>query len=160
EASDTRRIDVVSLTQLDIRSGTQGASGLVVRISASSNSQFRADSRPTFGPGVTVRSATVESPSSLLATIDISATAVPGPRDVGVISAAQHAVLRSGFEVTRPTTEPVPPVITATVVPPPNANGWHRTNVVITFACINATSCPSPLTVTTEGVNQTYTGTA
>jgi hypothetical protein len=56
------------------------------------------------------------------------------------------------------------PTITATVSPSPNANGWHNTDVTVTFACGDTLSgiafCPEPVTVTTEGAGQTITGTA
>lgn len=57
-----------------------------------------------------------------------------------------------------------PPTIVATVMPPPNAAGWHNTDVTVTFSCTDTISgvafCPSPVTVTTEGAGQTVTGTA
>src|SRR5258707_3826224 len=57
-----------------------------------------------------------------------------------------------------------PPTIQATVSPAPNAAGWNNSNVTVTFTCADATSgvanCPSPITVTTEGANQTVSGTA
>jgi len=56
------------------------------------------------------------------------------------------------------------PVITATISPLANSNGWHNTDVTVTFACSDATSgvasCPAPILVTTEGAGQTITGTA
>ncbi len=56
------------------------------------------------------------------------------------------------------------PTITPTVAPAPNANGWHKSDVTITYACSDATSgiasCPTPVTVTTEGANQVISGTA
>ncbi|MFQ5804546.1 MAG: Ig-like domain-containing protein, partial [Candidatus Methylomirabilales bacterium] len=57
-----------------------------------------------------------------------------------------------------------PPLITATVTPAPNANGWNNTDVTVSFTCTDATSgvatCPSPIPVTGEGANQAITGTA
>ncbi|MBI3662842.1 MAG: Ig-like domain-containing protein [Acidobacteria bacterium] len=56
------------------------------------------------------------------------------------------------------------PTIVASVNPPANQNGWHSTNVTVSFICDDATSgvafCPSPTTLTTEGASQTITGTA
>ena len=56
------------------------------------------------------------------------------------------------------------PTITASAVPPPNANGWNNTDVTVTFTCADATSgiatCPAPVTVTTEGAGQVVSGTA
>ena len=53
-----------------------------------------------------------------------------------------------------------PSLISATVDPAPNTNGWNRTNVVVTFTCSGTGSspCPSPVTVTTEGAGQVVTG--
>src|SRR5574341_143084 len=57
-----------------------------------------------------------------------------------------------------------PPVIMATVSPAPNANGWHNSDVTVTFTCNDTESgilsCSSPVTVTTEGAGQVITGTA
>jgi hypothetical protein len=49
---------------------------------------------------------------------------------------------------------PAAPTIVATVSPAANANGWHNTNVTIAFMCTNATTCPGPAAVSTEGANQ------
>ena len=64
------------------------------------------------------------------------------------------------------TTEPdtVPPTITALVNPVPNAQGWNKSDVTVTFSCFDADSgiaaCPSPVSITTEGENQSVSGTA
>lgn len=49
---------------------------------------------------------------------------------------------------------PPAPTIAATLAPPANTFGWHRTPVVVSFACTNAVSCPSPVTVSSEGASQ------
>jgi len=57
-----------------------------------------------------------------------------------------------------------PPTITGAINPPPNAAGWNNTAVTVTFTCSDAGSgvatCPAPVAVTTEGVQQAITGTA
>jgi hypothetical protein len=56
------------------------------------------------------------------------------------------------------------PVLVASANPGRNANDWNNSNVVITFACADATSgiasCTSPVTVSTEGTDQVVSGQA
>ena len=55
------------------------------------------------------------------------------------------------------------PLINATRVPVANANGWNNTSVAVNFTCsdLNAvTSCGPNATVSTQGANQSVTGTA
>ena len=56
------------------------------------------------------------------------------------------------------------PLISASLSPPPNVNGWNNSDVTVTFNCNDAGSgvatCPSPVTVNTEGVDQGLNGTA
>ncbi|HEY6971188.1 MAG TPA: IPT/TIG domain-containing protein [Candidatus Angelobacter sp.] len=57
-----------------------------------------------------------------------------------------------------------PPTITAVVTPVPNAQGVVTAPATITFNCSDAlsgvNSCPSPIQVTTAGLNQAFSGTA
>lgn len=58
----------------------------------------------------------------------------------------------------------VAPTISASIDPPPNAAGWNRTDVRVTFTCTDAVSgiasCSAPTVVTSEGAGQVVTGTA
>jgi len=54
------------------------------------------------------------------------------------------------------------PTITASVSSEPNAAGWYKTDVRVTFTCSDASgnvTCPAPVQVTAEGTNQ-VSGTA
>lgn len=56
------------------------------------------------------------------------------------------------------------PAITSSQAPAPNAYGWNNTDITVTFTCSDATSeiasCSSPITVSSEGQNQTVNGVA
>ena len=56
-----------------------------------------------------------------------------------------------------------PPTITAAVSPAVNVNGWNNSTPTVTFTCTAAkapiASCPPPQTVSTQGANQTISGT-
>ena len=58
----------------------------------------------------------------------------------------------------------VPPSISASASPGANANGWNNSNVTVTFTCTAGSypilTCPTPVTVTTEGANQSTCGQA
>jgi len=58
----------------------------------------------------------------------------------------------------------VPPAISATVAPEPNASGWHKGDVSIAFWCRDDESglsiCPDTVVVTAEGAGQEVSGTA
>ena|GEM_PF-3682822 len=61
-------------------------------------------------------------------------------------------------------TDSIPPVITAAKSPVANQNGWNNTNVTVSYTCSDAqsgvASCSSPTTLSTDGANQSVTGTA
>jgi uncharacterized Zn-binding protein involved in type VI secretion len=57
-----------------------------------------------------------------------------------------------------------PPTISVVASPAPNAAGWNNSDVTISSNCADSlsgvASCPGPITVSTEGRNQTTTSTA
>lgn len=57
-----------------------------------------------------------------------------------------------------------PPLISATIAPPPNMNGWNKTDVTVTFECTDAISqimtCPDPVLVQSEAAAQIIQGQA
>ena len=112
EASEGRSVEVVTLALPQTASGAPGTTGLAVRITGSPNAQFAAGSRVTVGAGITVTSTVVESPTSVLATLTIAATAALGPRDVNLITATQTLRLSGGFTVQAAATN-LAPIVSA-----------------------------------------------
>jgi len=57
-----------------------------------------------------------------------------------------------------------PPVLTIAENPPPNANGWNNTDVIVSFVAVDTLSgvgmVSGPVTVTQEGAGQVVTGSA
>lgn len=72
----------------------------------------------------------------------------------GVINAADVTFVSRNMGKYVCTPQVPAPTIAATAAPVANANGWNNTNVTVTFVCTNATSCPAPVSVTTEGAAQ------
>lgn len=92
-----------------------------------------------------------------VATIDKPVTLLSGHNEIVVAF-----ISRTGTSFTLEITSSGPPVptITASPSPVPNSFGWNNVNVTVSFACTNATTCPGPVTVTTEGAGQVISGTA
>lgn len=57
-----------------------------------------------------------------------------------------------------------PPTITGSPLPAADSYGWNNTSVVVSFTCLDAisgiASCTGPTTFSTQGANQSVTGTA
>ena len=100
ETSAGKSLEIVEIYLLEVSSAAIGASNVNVRITGSPNTAFVAGStRATFGAGVTVNSTTVESATSLVASVSVAPTAVAGTRAVAVISNTQTALRAQAFNV-------------------------------------------------------------
>ena len=116
EISEGMAIDVVGLSLPQTSSAVRGATALAVRITGTPNTRFVAgSSRAVFGAGITVHSTTVESATSLVASISVAASSALGPRTVSVISPAQTAAAAGAFTVSDPQPNR-PPRITSSPV--------------------------------------------
>lgn len=56
------------------------------------------------------------------------------------------------------------PVISSTIIPAANLNGWHNADITLSYTCNDTLSgivtCPTPTTLNVEGAQQSITGTA
>ena len=101
--SEGLTIQIISIALADIASAATGATGVAVRITGSPNAQFvSGNTRVSFGQGITVTSTVVESPTSVLATISVAASATVGMRTVVVQSSTHSAAALNAFTVTAP----------------------------------------------------------
>jgi len=114
------------------------------------------------------------------AVITLNGTTVLGPSDfnqpallirktvkllgANTLTVELRSIPDSGITIQFAGIDNTPPTITAFVSRPANAAGWYNADVVVSFTCSDLTSgiasCPAPVTVSTEGANQTITGTA
>src|SRR6266699_2657998 len=114
------------------------------------------------------------------AVITLNGTTVLGPGDfnqpvllirktlkllgTNTLTVELRSIPDSGITIQFAGIDNTPPTITAFVSRPANAAGWYNADVVVSFTCSDLTSgianCPAPVTVSTEGANQTITGTA
>ena len=138
EISEGLSIDIVGIGLPDVSSGPRGSSNLSVRMTGTNNSRFVAgSSRAAFGAGITVHSTTVESATSLVASISVAGTAALGPRTVGVISPTQTAIFASAFTVTAAGTPP-------NHAPSANAAGPYSVQAGVSFTLSGSGSDPDP----------------
>ena len=107
-------LDITEIHLTGTASSVRGAGGVQVRIAGSPNVQFVAGQTSViFGAGVTVSATTVESPTSVVATIDVAASAAIGPRDITVKTSQQTSLLPAGFQITQAPPANRPPVAVA-----------------------------------------------
>ncbi|MCU0256243.1 MAG: hypothetical protein MUF60_05840, partial [Vicinamibacterales bacterium] len=116
EVTDAGAVQVVVLELLPA-SLTQGTGPADIVIRTSPNGQFAAaGTRATFGPGVTVHSLRVDSPTQLTVSISVNPTAPLGRLTVATLSSGQTAVAPEAFEIRAQGSGPgnTAPVITST----------------------------------------------
>ena len=108
-------IQILALDPLQPSQAAPGAVGVAVTMRAQGAAAFvSGQTRVTFGAGITVRAVAVQSATELVATIDVSAAAVPGVRPISVTVPRQSLVLTNGFTVaTTPPPTNVAPVVNA-----------------------------------------------
>lgn len=123
-----------------------------VTISGTSFGQSQGNSTITFN-GV---AATPTSWTDSGIVVPVPSGATTGPL---VITVATFASNSPNFQVT----VAVPPTITATLSPAPNASGWNNSDVTLSYTCtpgaLAIVSCQSPQIISTEGAGQIVTGT-
>ena len=104
EVSRGKSLEVIAISLPETTSAPLGANNLNVRVTGSPNTAFVAGAtRATFGAGITVNSTTVQSATSLVANISVSATATVGTRGVGVVTNTQTAQRAGAFSLTQVT---------------------------------------------------------
>ena len=107
-------LDITEIHLIGNTSSVRGAAGVQVRIAGSPNVQFVAGQTSViFGAGVAVSATTVESATSVVATIDVAASAAIGPRDITVKTSQQTSLLPGGFQITQAPPANRPPVAVA-----------------------------------------------
>jgi RHS repeat-associated protein len=87
-----------AISQINPNSGQQGQQGLSVSITGQ-NTNFGPSTSAKFGPGITVNSLTVNSPTNATVVLNISATSALGPHDVSLTTGTETVKLSGGFTV-------------------------------------------------------------
>jgi hypothetical protein len=113
ETSAGASVEIIAISLPDIVSATRGNT-VTVQIRGTANVLFVAGATTvSFGAGVTVKSVTVQSATSLVASISIDKKASVGPRSVTTETTSQSATLGSAFNVTASGTPNHPPAANA-----------------------------------------------
>jgi Domain of unknown function DUF11/PKD domain/Bacterial Ig-like domain/Bacterial Ig-like domain (group 2) len=126
------------LTQVSPNSGQQGQTNLSVALTGQFTHWVQATTTASFGAGITVTSLTVNSATSAMAVVSISATATPGASSVTVTTGTEVVTLTNGFTVlaaqlTLSVQPPVSPTFqSAQSITGSFANGIAPTTVTIT----------------------------
>ncbi|HEV2720819.1 MAG TPA: Ig-like domain-containing protein, partial [Thermoanaerobaculia bacterium] len=107
------------------------------------------------------QSAAVSGGTWTLANFDLG---VDGPKTLTIVGTNSGGPTTITASFTLDTTKPS---ISASAAPTANAAGWNNSDVTVTFTCsdpggsgVSPDKCQAPITVSTEGANQTVTGTA
>ncbi len=114
------------LTQVNPNSGLQGQQNLSVTLTGQSTHFSRGNSVASFGPGISIASVTVTTPTSATAVLNIAANAAPGARDVTITTGTETAAFASGFTVV-----PGTPVI---ILLSPTSGQQGQSNLALTIS--------------------------
>ncbi len=159
---------IVSGTATD-NAGNTAVGGVTLNIDKTPPTITAATSPPPNGSGLYTSNVTV----SFTCSDTLSGVAICPPPQMVAASAGNQVVSGTatdlaGNSATTGTTLAFapnnPPLITAAVIPSPNAAGWNNSPVTVTFTCSGGTggiaTCSPPVTVSSEGANQVVTGSA
>jgi RHS repeat-associated protein len=125
QATAAFTINVPALTQVNPNSGQQGQQNLPVAITGQFTHFVQGTTTASFGPGITVVSVSVASPTSATVVISIDPAAAIGPRTVSLTTSAELASLVNGFTVGLP-----PPMILSVT---PNSGQQGQQNLSVTI---------------------------
>ena len=114
------------LTLVNPNTGQQGQQNLSVAVTGQFTHFVQGTTTASFGAGITVASLTVNSATSAIAVINLSASAAAGARNVTLTTGAEVATLANGFTVTAGT-----PVLTQ-VNPNNGQQGQQSLSVAVT----------------------------
>jgi RHS repeat-associated protein len=115
---------IPSIMSVSPNSGPQGQGGPVGIVGQNTNF-VQGTTTIDFGPGITVSNVSVTCPTCLTVQVQITASAVPGPRTITVTTGSEVAALTYGFTVL-----PGTPILTSLV--PAGGQQGQTTNLTIT----------------------------